>query len=402
MSPQHSVTIIDAIADRKLFAPWFRNNTWQPWLAFLSALFALPMTPEQLAVYQQCTGRTAPPTIAVAEAWLVCGRRAGKSFMLALVAVYLACFRDYRSHLARGERGMIIIIAQDRKQARVIFSFIRGLLKGVPMLARRVERELAESFDLTNNISIEIHTASYRSIRGYTVIAALLDEVALWRSDDTANPDDEIIAALKPAMATIPNAMMLCASSPYARRGVLWNAYRKHFAKDGDPVLVWQAPTRVMNSTVPQSVVDDALAEDRAKYGAEYLAEFRTDVETFVNRDVVEAAVISGRYELPFVEGISYVAFKDPAGGSGSDSMTLCIGHLANDCVVVDLIREYRPPFSPDSVTESSAPRSSPTTSIRCTAKWAKGWPRDQHELKSIYLEAGMTTTDFSRPSCRT
>jgi hypothetical protein len=56
------------------------------------------------------------------------------------------------------------------------------------------------------------------------LIAALCDEVAFWRSDDSANSDAEIIAALRPATATIPDAMLLCASSLYARRGALSNA----------------------------------------------------------------------------------------------------------------------------------------------------------------------------------
>ena len=71
-----------------------------------------------------------------------------------------------------------MVIAADRKQARVIFRYIRALLMRVPMLARMVERESAEAFDLNNSTSIEIMTASYRSLRGYTVISALLDELA--------------------------------------------------------------------------------------------------------------------------------------------------------------------------------------------------------------------------------
>jgi hypothetical protein len=58
----------------------------------------------------------------------------------------------------------------------------------------------------------------------------------------------------KAEAAVIPDAMLLCASSPYARRGALWDAHRRHFGKDGDPTLVWQAPTRKMNPTVPQRV----------------------------------------------------------------------------------------------------------------------------------------------------
>ena len=126
---KRGVTILDGIADKNLFAPWFRDrSSWNSWFAFLSALFALPMTDEQLAIYQQCTGRSAPPTSPHSEAWLVCGRRAGKSFVLALIAVFLACFHEWRRHLAPGERGTVMIVAADRKQARVILRYIRGLL----------------------------------------------------------------------------------------------------------------------------------------------------------------------------------------------------------------------------------------------------------------------------------
>ena len=100
--------------------------------------------------------------------------------MLALIAVFLACFHEWRRHLTPGERGTVMIVAADRKQARVILRYIRGLLTGVPMLARLIERETAESFDLNNSISIEVGTASFSTVRGYTIVAALLDELAFW------------------------------------------------------------------------------------------------------------------------------------------------------------------------------------------------------------------------------
>src|SRR6516162_4063244 len=283
MSNRRRFSIINAIDDPQLFAPWFKDRaTWASWFVFLRALFGLPLTSSELPLFQECTGRTEPPTAPATEGWLVCGRRSGKSFMLALVAVYLAAFHQYRQYLAPGERGVVLVIASDRKQARVIFRYVKALLLGVPMLRKLVEREVAEAFDLNNGTSIEIMAASYRSLRGYTVIAALLDELAFWPTDDSANPDTEIIAAIKPAMATIPNAMLLCASSPYAQRGALFTAFKQHFGKTGalhlarpdeggfgktgdswaaqiSSVLVWRAPTRTMNPTVPQSIIDAAM-----------------------------------------------------------------------------------------------------------------------------------------------
>ena len=199
------------------------------------------------------------------EAWMVVGRRGGKNFILALIAVYLAAFRDWRPHLAPGEWGTVMVIASDRRQARVTMRYVKGLLENVPMLARLVVRETAESIDLANQITIEVHTASFRSVRGYTVVAALLDEVAFWRSDDeSANPDREVVEALRSAMATVPGAILLAASSPYARRGVLWETWQHHYGKDEDPLLVWQADTRTMNPSVPQRTIDAAYERARA------------------------------------------------------------------------------------------------------------------------------------------
>ena len=380
------MNILAAARDHKLFGPWFRKpETWANWFAFLAALFALPMTPEQLATYQACTGRAAPPTSPISEVWLICGRRAGKSFMLALIAVFLACFRKYQQYLQPGERATVMIIAADRKQARVIFRYIRGLLRNVPMLARLIERETAESFDLSNAVTIEIQTASFRGTRGYTLVAALCDEIAFWRSDESANPDGEILAALRPAMASIPGAMLLCASSPYARRGVMWDAWRQHYGKES-PVLVWKAPTRTMNPRVPQRVIDEAMERDPASAAAEYGANFRVDVETFISREVVDAACVPDRHELPPLSNNSYLAFVDPSGGS-ADSFTLAIAHRdrTTNRVILDAVRERRPPFSPDGVVQEFAEL---LKSYRCTRvigdRYAGEWPRERFRVHGI------------------
>jgi hypothetical protein len=219
-----------------------------------------------------------------------------------------------------------------------------------------VEREAADAFDLSNGVTIEITTASFRAVRGYTLVAALVDEIAFFPTDDAAEPDYEIIDALRPGMATIPGAMLLCASSPYARRGALWDACRKHHGNSDSSVLVWRAATRIMNPTVPQRVVDDAMERDPASGAAEYLAEFRSDIEGFVSREVVEACVARGLFERPPQPGLRCAAFVDPSGGS-ADSFTLAIAHRNRDVdrVVLDCLREIKPPFSPEAVVDEFA-----------------------------------------------
>ena len=128
------MNILDATSDPQVLGKHFRGNTWDAWRRFLCALFALPMTTEQLAIYQKHTGRSTPAAEPAQEAWLVCGRRAGKSFILGTIAVFLAAFCDWRAFLGPGELATIMIIARDRRQARVIKRFITGLLHAVPML----------------------------------------------------------------------------------------------------------------------------------------------------------------------------------------------------------------------------------------------------------------------------
>ena len=74
------------------------------------------------------------PTEPFREAALVVGRRGGKSRVLALVAVFLAAFRDYTPYLGAGEVATIAVIAANRMQARTIFRYVLGLLEAVPAL----------------------------------------------------------------------------------------------------------------------------------------------------------------------------------------------------------------------------------------------------------------------------
>lgn len=243
------MTIIEAMQDPQLFgglAPFRDLSSWTRWFAFLEAIFALPMTDASRAIYTHHTGREAPPMAPIAEAYVAAGRRSGKTFMAALVAVYLATFRDYGPHLAPGERAMILCVATDREQAGILFRYARAFLTEVPMLAAMIQNERADSIDLTNRVTLAVATCSYRTVRGMTLAAAICDETAFWRVDG-ANPDTEVLTALRPAMATIPNPLLLCISTPYARSGTLYEAFRQHHGDDMSDVLTWKARTDEMN-----------------------------------------------------------------------------------------------------------------------------------------------------------
>jgi hypothetical protein len=353
------MTILDAMSDGNLFGPWFQGGTWNSWRTFLAALFGLPLEDEPLEAYRKYTGRVDAPASPFSECFCIAGRRSGKSVIGAMIATYLSCFVDYGRILARGETGVVMLLASDRRQARVLLGYVNAFFDSIPLLGRMVTERLKESVSLNNRIRIEIHTSSFRSTRGYTVAAAICDEIAFWpTTEDSANPDTEILNALRPAMATVPGALLLAVSSPYARRGALWETHRANYGKNDAPLPVWQAATRVMNPALPQRVVDEALARDAVAASAEFLAQFRTDCELLVSREVIEANTARGCFELPFVQNTRYHGFVDPSGGS-SDSMTLAIAHPVvfknGSGAVLDLVREIKPPFSPDAAVADFA-----------------------------------------------
>ena len=218
-------------------------------------------------------------------------------------------------------------------------------------------------------------------------------------------------------MATVPGALLLCISSPYARRGALWQAYTRHYGQDGDATLVWQAPTHRMNPLVDEQVIADAYAADEAAAAAEYGAEFRRDIESFVSREAIEAVVIPGRRELPPMSGTQYVAFVDPSGGS-HDSFTLAVGHSerrgerierndlgaiyrperhTQELYVLDAIREQKPPFSPADVVQEFCEllQAYRITSVEGD-RYAGEWPREQFRRHGIeYRTAEKVRSDL-------
>ncbi|MGB6711652.1 MAG: hypothetical protein WBE85_16230, partial [Methylocella sp.] len=345
--------ILGALDDHNLLGASIRDpESWKPWRALLAASFGLPLSEDQLALFRQRTGRRVPPGAPAAYLWLVIGRRGGKSFAMALIAVFLAVFKDWRKYLSPGERAIVLLVAADREQAKILHRYCQGILRP-PILQSLVLNVTASEIELKGNVVLEVVTRSYRTVRGRSVCVAVLDELAFWRDDDSANPDAEVLNAIRASMATFgSDAMVVAGSSPYAKRGVLWDAFRRWHGKDDARNLVWQAATRVMNPTVPQEFIEEEYEQDPASAAAEYGAEFRSDVAAFVDLAVLEACTADGVFELPPMSGAAYLAFCDPSGGS-SDSMTLAIAHKDKDGIgILECLREVRAPFSPESVVD--------------------------------------------------
>jgi hypothetical protein len=249
---------------------------------------------------------------------------------------------------------------------------------------------------LKTRVDIECRPASYRTARGGTCVAIICDELAFWRSEATANPDVEILNAVRPSLATT-GGMLAAISSPYAKRVELYSTYRRDFGPTGDPsILLAKAASRTMNPSLSQKVIDRAYARDSAVASAEFGGEFRQDLEQFVSREVVEACIDDGVYERGPLREHGYTAFVDPSGGS-ADSMTLAVSHRERDVAVLAAVRDVKPPFSPEAVVADFAAL---LKTYRITTvsgdRYGGEWPRERFREHGIsYVPAERTRSEI-------
>lgn len=323
------------------------------------------------------------------------GRRGGKSRLAALIATYMSTFRSY--DLARGERATVAVISSDRKQSRVCLGYIKGLIRDTSLLASLVERETADGLDLSNGVTIETHTSSYKSIRGYSLACLIGDEASFWQDDQGANPGEEILNAARPGLASLENSLLLIISSPYSRKGVVWETYRRHFGHDDSNVLVWQASSRSMNPSLSRTLVQEALEADPSRASAEYLGQFRSDIEGLFNPTALDAATDFGVCERSWMPNVNtYVAHCDPSGGH-RDSFTLAISHSEGDRAVLDLVREIKAPCSPDrACAELAQVLSDYHLSSVGGDRYASGFAQDAWARQGIaYRPSELTTSEL-------
>src|SRR5215510_3434799 len=350
-------SIIEAIRNPKLFGslPRFKKlDTWVAWLVVLKAIFGLPMTAEDLTIFNLHSGRTTPPPDGSKETYLIIGRRGGKSFISALVTCFIACFIDFKPFITVGETLVVMCLAKDKDQARIVFRYVKAILNHVPALRTMIIEQRGDEIELTTGVTIMVKASDFGGVRGPTIACVVADEIAFWPSQG-ANPDDEVLSAIRPAMATIPDAKLLCISTGYAQIGALYEAHKEHYGKDDDEVLVWQSDTASMNPTISQKFIDKEIEKDPEAGRAEWLGLFREDVSAAFPLEVIEACIMKGRLELPPLPDVQqYFGFVDPSGGR-HDAFTLAIAHQQHDTnrIVLDAIRAIRPPFDPAEATKT-------------------------------------------------
>ena len=232
------------------------------------------------------------------------------------------------------------------------------LARAPPDRPRQLAGQTAHEITLRNGIVIAVHSNSFRTIRGRTLIACIFDEVSFWRDESSAMPDTETYRAVLPSLATT-DGMLIGISTPYRKLGLLHQKHRDGFGQSNDEVLVVQGPSKVFNPSLSDRTIAAQRQADPTAANSEWDAEFRADISTYLDDELIDAAVEHGRpLELPPRPFPAfYRAFVDASGGTGRDSYTVAIAHREGERYVIDLVRGTRPgqKFDPQEVTKQYA-----------------------------------------------
>jgi len=209
-----TVSLRRALTDPRLLGHAFVGESWTPWRILLIAAMGEELTDAERVIFKQITGRDQEPGQRVNELVAVVGRRGGKSRAMAVLMAYVAALCDHTDVLVKGETGVALCVALDQKVAGIVREHCAAVLEESPILKQLIANRTQDTIQLTNGLSIEVRPASFRKLRGPTYVCVVAHELAIWYQDSTyANPDVEILAAVRPGLLTTRGLLVL-ASSP--------------------------------------------------------------------------------------------------------------------------------------------------------------------------------------------
>ena len=352
--------IIDAIRDEKLFRPFLGDDlsTWEGWVSALSVVYGLPVLDKsQRKLVFECTGVPIDSLndSGFSSSLFLTGRRSGKSRIAAVIGAYESAIAVHGKKLSKGEKGVVAVLAPSKTQAQIVKGYLRAIFEPPSILHESLLGETRDGFDLEGGVRIQIMAGDWRTVRGFSLLSAIVDEACFFGYDieSKVRSDSELIRALQPGLATT-NGKLVCISSPYATKGWCYEQWKRNFGNPKATTLVWNCPSRTMNPSLPQRVVDDAMAEDRLAAMSEYMGKFRDDVSEYLPFSLLESRVVKGRGHLEYSRKYQYRAFVDMSGGRADDA-ALAIAHREDRLIILDVIKGYPSPFSPQFVIEDIA-----------------------------------------------
>ena len=199
---------------------------------------------------------------------LLCSRQSGKSTVSALSALWAAIYQP---------KALVILISPTQRQSGELFRTVVGFharLPGAPALTA----ESALRAELANGSRIIALPGTERTVRGY----AGADLVVI---DEAARVEDELLAAVRPMMATKAGGRLIALSTPHGRRGWFFEAWTGDDSWHRVKVAATDCPR------ITQEFLDEELRElGTVQFSEEYGLQFRDPDEAIFPSAVIAAA----------------------------------------------------------------------------------------------------------------
>jgi hypothetical protein len=302
------------------------------WAATLRLLYGLPLAAADVALLVSVTGRT-PDGIRAHEGkpfdelWARVGRRGRKSATAAVITLFEALYGGHEQHLMPGEVGLIPTISKDLSGAALIRRFQHLFLDALEIAHSdtkfgAVEVTLIEGTPIT----LACLTCTSESPRGLPVPVAICDEIAFWATSERySQPDSQILAALRPAMAQFPARKLVAISSPFGVEGIFHSTVEAALNDNEQTILAVQGPTWEWNPSITEERTHE-LERIESTWKREYAAiPSETLSNSFFDPDSIDRAFAKQIPSWFRKRGTAHVCLDASAGHEGGDGFAWAV-----------------------------------------------------------------------------
>jgi len=423
-----------AIASPKLLKPRF-DTLSKPQQSALKIMYGLPLDEEGLVHWSIFQGgaeydelgfvtsvRMIPYTPReYSRVVMVLGRRSGKTDQITSTAVaYEITLGGHKKYVRPGQQFKALFLAQTAGDAQQNMNFIRLALQESPELVKLLdEKDVASEIRIKNGLIVEPAPANKSIGRGHAIPVAVLDENAFWYTDpNAANPDFEVLRAIRYAQAQFPNSKVFMPSTPWAEQGILWKAFTagtqgrklrcdackaknaficEHELEDREQfedTLVIHASTAAMeNPLITRKKLVEIRKEDPEAFPRESLALFIKSISGWLSAEKISRAIDTGALNRLREGKHFYVAAMDPAFRNDSFAFTI-VHHDPDKGIVQDWVEYWEPepgiPLKPGDILDQ--------IKLRLQAFGLSHVYSDQYQLEALQqlaLDRGFTINGY-------
>jgi hypothetical protein len=318
---------------------------------------------------------------------LVIGRRGLKTSSIAVLVAYetYKLLKKYSPQqyyrIMPDDEIRISCIATNQEQASELFRRITGHLERSDFFKRYRNKPTLGYMQLSSERDIETYgpgqrpsirlvasPCSGRGLRGHNNIIAVMDEMAYFFESESSEDrsDKTIYDAVTPSVARFnapsgePQGRIISISSPNTRSGKFHELYQRAFEKDCNDLLMIQAPTWEVDSTLSPKYLRAKCSENPLTFKAEFGAQFSDRITAWIENEQVLRVNIVPNLKLKELSYDRVPHFMGIDIGLQNDGTALAITHIVRkesegvlkdfielDCIEVRYAKEEGVEFFP-------------------------------------------------------